>query len=374
MGRPVEAWARGLRCVVSGEIARVASDGYQFERFVAAVHRRMVVLRGLERVGLCVLVGCAAALVLMPILIWRGQATGELLAAIMGAAAIAGIGWGLAARPTKLAAAMEADRQLGWSDLLGTAWMLRQSGATGSEMERTVLAMAEARSAGTAASVVVLHRLGMRGWGGIGLAGALVAGVSLFGGDPNRAAAARAATGPPSWQEIEAMQERGNAARTTASADYRRARPGLGGDDDDPSSSTSTTPDAASAAAAANDAASKNGAGGAQEGSGAGAGQSASRGAGRSKPSTPIAGGDAANGATSGATSAGGGGTASESTANRGGRSGASAGANAVARKPAPVWRAQGWPADQAAAQAAIQGGRVPDAYREMVREYFERE
>jgi hypothetical protein len=29
---------------------------------------------------------------------------------------------------------------------------------------------------------------------------------------------------------------------------------------------------------------------------------------------------------------------------------------------------------DQAAAQAAIVGGRVPDAYREMVREYFERE
>jgi hypothetical protein len=355
----------------------VASDGYQFERFVAAVHRRMVVLRGLERVGLCVLVGCAAALVLMPILIWRGQGTGELLVVVLGAAGMAGVGWGLAARPTKLAAAMEADRQLGWSDLLGTAWMLRR-GAAGemAEMERTVLAMAEARSAGTAASAVVLHRLGVRGWGGIGLAGALVAGVSLFGGDPNRAAAARAAAGPRSWQEIEAMQERGNTARTTASADYRRAKPGLGGDDDDPSSSASTTPDPASGRAAASDAASKNGAGGAQEGTGAGAGQSASRGAGGSEPNANAAvGGDAnANGGKVGATSAGGGGTASESATNGDGPSGASAGANAAARKPAPVWRGDGWPADQAAAQAAIVGGRVPDAYREMVREYFERE
>jgi hypothetical protein len=341
---------------------------FKFERFLRAVHRRMVVLRALERLGLCILGGCSVALVLMPILIWRGQGTGELLAAVLGVSGVAGAGWGLASRPTKLAAAMEADRQLGWSDLLGTALLLRRSET---EMERTVLAMAEARCAGTAASAVVLNRLGVRGWGGIGLAGALVVGVSLFGGDPNRAAA----TGPRSWQEIEAMQERGNAARKSASADYRRARPGLGGDDDDPLNSTSRTPDTASGvAAAANDAASNNGAGGAQEGTGAGAGQSSSRAGGNKPDAHAAAGGDAnANGANAGATSAGGGGMASQSTANGGGRSGSSAGANA-ARKAAPVWRGQGWPADQVAAQAAIQGGRVPDAYREMVREYFERE
>jgi hypothetical protein len=345
---------------------------FQFERFLRAVHRRMVVLRALERLGLCILGGCAVALVLMPILIWRGQGTGELLAAVLGVSGVAGVGWGLASRPTKLAAAMEADRQLGWSDLLGTAWMLRRGR---SEMERTVLAMAEARTARTAASAVVLNRLGVRGWGGIGLAGALVVGVSLFGGDPNRAAAARAATGPRSWQEIEAMPERGNAARTSASADYRRAKPGLGGDDDDPANSTSTTPDAASGSATS-DAASKNGAGGAQEGTGAGAGQSASRAGGSKTGANPATGGDAnanANGGRAGATSAGGGGTASGNTANGGGRSGSSAGAN-TARKAPPVWRGDGWPADQEAARAAIQAGRVPDSYREMVREYFERE
>src|SRR5437762_14229537 len=93
----------------------------QFDRFIAAVHRRMVLLRGLERVGLCVLGGCAVALILMPILIWRGQGTGEFVGATLGAAALAGLGWAVAVRPTKLAAAMAADGQLRLSDLLGTA-------------------------------------------------------------------------------------------------------------------------------------------------------------------------------------------------------------------------------------------------------------
>src|SRR5260221_12941001 len=97
----------------------------QFDRFIAAVHRRMLLLGGLERVGLCVLGGCAVSLILMPILIWRGQGVWELLAATLGAAAVAGAAWGIAARPTKLAAAMEADRQLKLSDLLGTALTLR---------------------------------------------------------------------------------------------------------------------------------------------------------------------------------------------------------------------------------------------------------
>ena len=53
-----------------------------FERFLRAVHVRMVLLRGLERIGLCLLAGCAAAIVLVTILIWRGQGTGELVAAL----------------------------------------------------------------------------------------------------------------------------------------------------------------------------------------------------------------------------------------------------------------------------------------------------
>src|SRR5919112_938147 len=50
---------------------------HPFELFVRGVHRRMVVLRACEGVGLGVLGGCVVALLLMPVLIWRGQPTAE---------------------------------------------------------------------------------------------------------------------------------------------------------------------------------------------------------------------------------------------------------------------------------------------------------
>src|SRR5437868_14804891 len=95
-------------------------DEYQFERFLRAVHLRMVLLRGLERVGHCVLGGCAVALILMPILIWRGQGTGESVGVTLGAAALAGQGWAAVVGPRKVAAGVEADRQRRVSERVGT--------------------------------------------------------------------------------------------------------------------------------------------------------------------------------------------------------------------------------------------------------------
>jgi hypothetical protein len=340
---------------------------YQFERFLRAVHLRMVLLRGVERIGICLLGGCAVALILMPILIWRGQGTGEFVGVTLGAAALAGLGWAVAVRPTKLAAAMEADQQLRLSDLLGTALALRRESAV-DEIGRTVLAMAEARCAQASPSAVVLNRLGTRSWGGIALAGALVLGVSLMGGK-DRSEARAAAAAPRTWQEIEAAQEKDNVARFASTPDLRRAKSG-GGDDDDPLNSPAVPQEQSSGSVAANEA-SRNGAGGAQEGSGAGAGQSASKG-GTATPRNSVAGGNAKTNGTVGETSGGGGGTASEG-GNKGAGLGGTAGENQP-RRPAPVWRAQGWPADQDAARTAIRDGRVPDAYRDLVRDYFERE
>jgi len=56
----------------------MAKAGSQFEDFIGALHRRMTVLRAVECVGLGVLAGCAICLVLMPVLIWRGQGAGGL--------------------------------------------------------------------------------------------------------------------------------------------------------------------------------------------------------------------------------------------------------------------------------------------------------
>jgi hypothetical protein len=39
----------------------------------------------------------------------------------------------------------------------------------------------------------------------------------------------------------------------------------------------------------------------------------------------------------------------------------------------ATPWSGADWPAARAAALRAIDGGRVPDAYRNLVRDYFDR-
>src|SRR5438034_11031607 len=118
---------------------------FHFEGFVRAVHRRMVVLRAVERMGICVLIACAVLLVLMPSLIWRGQGTLELVGAALGVGALAGVVWGITSRPTRLAAAVEADRQLKWADLLSTALTLRQGGDDDA-FSRSILAIVEASS------------------------------------------------------------------------------------------------------------------------------------------------------------------------------------------------------------------------------------
>jgi hypothetical protein len=343
--------------------------GLHFEGFLRAVHRRMMVLRALERTGICVLGGCVILLILMPILIWRGQGTLELVGAALGAGALAGIIWGIASRPTRLAAAVEADRQLKWADLLSTALTLRQGG-NDDDFARSILAIVEARSRQVSPSAVVLNRIGARGWGGIGLAVVLVAGLSLMGGAEKSRSEARAA-GPRTWQEIEAArQDQGpNSAHFAGNPDLRRIVPVAERDDQDPLHSA--VPDSQrSTGAAATEKGANDGAGGAQEGSGAGAGQSAPKQ--NTTPAMPPKAGGVDNQET-GATPSGGGGRSAEGGAQDGGGGGASAGA-AKPRKPSPIWQSQSWASDREAAQAAIQTGRVPDAYRDLVREYFERE
>ncbi|HEX8914585.1 MAG TPA: hypothetical protein VF796_19705, partial [Humisphaera sp.] len=90
-------------------------------RFLAAVHRRAVLLRVAERSALGLLGGAAVAAVLVPLLWWNGQPAvpATLAAAAVGTAA--GFTWALARRPSRLDAAVLADEQLDLHDLLGTA-------------------------------------------------------------------------------------------------------------------------------------------------------------------------------------------------------------------------------------------------------------
>jgi hypothetical protein len=268
-----------------------------------------------------------------------------------------------------LAAAAEADRQLRLSDLLGTAYLLRRS-QTGDDFAAVVLAQAEARCRGVSPSVVILDRWGARGWGGVGLVVALVTGLSLVGPDDRRseARASLSSAGPQSWRDLERHdRERGNVGQSTATPDYRRAKPGTGADDADPlKSAVSTSEPAGRNASAMKDPA---GAGGAAEGTGGGTGRSASR-ENTGAAQTPA--GAGGRGADDKGTSAGGGGATARAGNETAGGGGA-AGVGGDSRPPAPVWRSDQWPADQEAARAAVRGGAVPEAYRDLVRDYFER-
>src|SRR5688500_16789163 len=97
-------------------------------RFLRAVHRRYVLLRVVERVGLGVLAGCGVALVLIAVLVWRGRTAWAPPLWCLAVGAAAGLAWGIWSRPARLTAAAEADRQLGLDELLGTALTLRGAG------------------------------------------------------------------------------------------------------------------------------------------------------------------------------------------------------------------------------------------------------
>jgi hypothetical protein len=91
------------------------------QSFIRAIHRRWVIWRAVERGGVGVLVGCALAAVLYPILLWRGEPTMPMIVGAIGLGALCGLLFGLHARPTRLDAAIEADRQLKLHDQLSSA-------------------------------------------------------------------------------------------------------------------------------------------------------------------------------------------------------------------------------------------------------------
>src|SRR5690349_5671815 len=129
------------------------ATGASFHSFVRAVHRRFVFLHTLEGTGIGVLCGCAAALPLVLILLWRSQPELPLALSALGLGAWAGLMWGVTRRPTRLEAAMEADRQLGLADLLGTARMV--AGRDADPWVGAVLAEADARCRQLAPAAVI---------------------------------------------------------------------------------------------------------------------------------------------------------------------------------------------------------------------------
>jgi hypothetical protein len=368
MAHAAPAPALAVAIVGRRSMADVTADN--LERFIRAVHRRWVVVRLAERVGLGGLGGCAIALVLVSILLWRGQPALPAALLLMGAGSGVGLIAGLLRPPTRVAAAIEADRQLGLSDLLTSALLVR--GRAGSdEWSKTILALAEARARELRPGAVMLNRLGARAWGGIGLSAALLLTLTMLSAEPS-----------PSQARDGAIA--GNGAHLRVNTKARDKSPLLHGHRSGTGNSviqhrdefeeSSSVPDPSAPAGqersshgarAADPSASSN-----VDGEGEGAGHTPEA---KFAP-VPVDATDASPASpersTDGACGAGLGAPAESTRENAAAATGGTV--DPQAQRNAEPWTSPTWRADQRSAAETLRSGAVPDRYRDVVREYFQ--
>ncbi len=344
---------------------------------VGALHRRQVALRVAERAGLGLLGGCGVAVVLVPLLLGRGQSAWGVAGAALGIGAGGGAAWGAARRPDALAAAAEADRQLGTADLLGTAWAMRRASpdedARPDAWRRSVLALAAARCGAVSPSAVLLRRFGGRAWGGIALAVALVVTLASFSSGPLRA--------NPNGQQLADARSRDSSAAarpilqrgTDVTGPQRRAEQNPGDErardsqalDAEPPEDDQAKPTAGDRESDASPQAATSGAG---------------DGTGRSEPDKvnrptldPVSDAADENGPQPrGDRAAGGTGRAARDPGEREDGAGGSLAEAETARAAPPRQHGQRDAAVEAAGEAH-RAGRVGDEYRDLVRGYFDR-
>jgi hypothetical protein len=309
--------------------------------------------------------GCMVAMPLVISLRDRSQSPLMLANFMMAIGAILGLVASLLRRPNIIDAAVEADRQLDLADLLATAWQLENS-PTKESFEEAVLLLANDRAATLQPRSVVLHRMGIRAWSGIGLAGALVLTVAIFTANPIDTEAATS----PFFSPTASSKAHQDQKRTVASNDLATARhPNISADhpggEDDPLPGTGKTDTTTKTSSGQNtDTQTTN-----PNGAGNGAGQSASK-PDKSNPLTPGVNSSRTNNNGKAATGVGNSsdndnGASSNSSSTSAGNSGKSA--------SAPAWTSDSWPSAQQAADNAIITGQVPPAYHDLVREYFKR-
>lgn len=338
------------------------------ERFVRRIHRRWVMLRALEAAGAGAAVGSAAALALVPVLLWRNQPAVGVAVMLMAVTGAAGLLFALLRRPSFLSAAIEADRQLDLHDLLATA--LGARGET-DPWSNAVVTQAQRRCQTLSPDAIVLNRLGVRAWSGIGLTAAMVMTLSLLSTHPESLSAS---SHRASFQDEDAERSAPHAPTAHSGDDQPTGPADRLGSGSQPRRRGPEGNDSALAGISSGD----NGSGSTDDtGSGLGDAETddpailvspgdPSRPNGSPRPeATPSSPAGDLNGLTAAgggaAQLAEGGRTPSEGLASEhGGR---------VAVAP---WTSGAWGQARAEAEQALNSGRVPDGYRELVRGYFD--
>ena len=356
-----------------------------FDQFIRAVHRRQVVLWIIERAGLGVALGSAAAAVLVAVSIWHGgEGAWNLAAFALAAGAGVGVIAGAVRRPSTLASASEADRQLGTSDLFSTAFALnarvdaRQSDAWAD----TILALATERCRRHTPREVILRRLGVRAWGGILLSVAFVAVLAALSSASREAVASRTIGNDTTLDNQAASRTARQPIvdlTDVTQPPARQHRADLSPEDDRPSdakdltaqtvpSDTAAKPDARGSHDANIDASSP-GAGGSQASSPPPRAPRAER----ANPSEPTAARDDATARPENGSPRAGVGRAAQ---DRRGTDPATGGVithqDGAPSKPSAPWTSNTWPETVESAEQQLRAGRIPDDARDLVREYFD--
>jgi len=322
-----------------------------FDRFVAAVHRRAVATSIVERIGICLAIAAGAACLLALAAGWRGVDVWPIVIAIAVVAVAVGAAWGVLRRPSRLTAVLQADQQLKLADLLSSALT-----ASDDDFGRVVRALAERTCGQHSPSEVMLARYGARVWGGIGLAWAMVIVIGLLAGNGSTSQADSRTT------NLQNVTGAAPGQLTTASRDTHSP-----GGKEATSENTShfggpTDPQNTTANTAAQGKPTSPTAAGGQE--------SATTGHASVDPTRTALPPNANASASSDTTTAGGDGTSSQANVKPGQPAVGTVAARPGDRSAAP-WSSDRWPADRDAALHAVEAGQVPDAYRDLVRDYF---
>jgi hypothetical protein len=178
------------------------------ERFVKAVHRRAIALRIIESMAVGLVVGGLAAIVLLAICIATHRDAAWLAMGLLAIGALAGIVGGVLNLPSLIAAAHRADRQLHLHDLLSTAMAFRSN--TVDPWAAIVVRQADQSARSLRAGDVVLRRLTLRAWGGVGLSAAAVMVLIAISALPDDV---RATNGQSTQSSASALSTEANAIR-----------------------------------------------------------------------------------------------------------------------------------------------------------------
>jgi hypothetical protein len=253
--------------------------------------------------------------------------------------------------------------------LLSTAWSLREMRSKEDPWNQTVLALAAARCEGLSPSAVMLHRFGLRAWGGIVLAVAFVgtlAGLSstslqagLARPSENATSAVAAAKKSAPLMQIDAGSGRPprrieqSPTDTVASANS----PDVLSPSDN--AETNPTPRPMDREASSEQTGSGTGSSQAQSPTPPRANASEITSLPKTSSTSPSPGSRIATG------------SGRSSTEPIPGASGAE-GVVQASEAHLPPWRRSSWPAAVESADGAVRSGRVADNYRDLVRGYFD--